>query len=287
MDQRAINLGGSTGLQFFRPPLADPITKAFEAADLEVFSNVFIGSWSPVAFVGCVRVKVLNNTFYKPENWAIRILQETTEPGFLPCGDNEYRNNIIYLSNDITEVNIGPNTDAASFVFTNNLWFNESGGASWSPVLPVIDSNQVIDDPLFLEPAAEDYSIPSNSPAVMSGKKLIAPSHDFVQHSFYDPPSIGAYEGHESISSFEYLIQDRAIIMGPNPTTGSLTIDGDFSHATVHILDNNGLLVRDLSENNTPLTIDLEGLPNGLYFIKIKSDLYGGLSISRIIKMGQ
>jgi hypothetical protein len=56
--QRALNLGGSTGLEFFRPPLPNPIVDAFEAADLEVYSNVFIGSWAPIAYVGCVRVKV-------------------------------------------------------------------------------------------------------------------------------------------------------------------------------------------------------------------------------------
>jgi hypothetical protein len=287
MSQRGINLGGSTGLQFFRPPLPNPIENAFEAADLEVFSNVFIGCWAPIAFVGCVRVNVFNNTFYKPENWAIRILQETTEPGFLPCGDNEYRNNIIYLSQDITEVNIGPNTDAPSFIFTNNQWFNETGGVSWSPALPVVDSNQVVEDPRFLDSEAEDFSIPHSSPAVLGGKKLIAPSHDFVQHTFYDPPSIGAYEGHESITQSEYFIQDNAIIIGPNPTSGSLTIDGEFEHANIHVLNSGGLVVQDLSNNQTPVTVDLNSLPNGLYFIRISSKLHSAMEVLRVIKMDQ
>lgn len=105
VSQRALNLGGSTGLEFFRPPLSDPISDAFEAADLEVYSNVFIGSRAPIAYVGSVRVKVYNNTFYKPENWVIRILQENTTAGFLMCSNNDFKNNSIYLSNDLTEVN--------------------------------------------------------------------------------------------------------------------------------------------------------------------------------------
>lgn len=284
MVQRAINLGGSTGLQYFRPPLPNPISNAFEAADLEVYSNVFIGSWSPVAFVGCVRVKVINNTFYKPENWAIRILQETTDPGFLPCGDNEFRNNIVYLSQDITEVNIGPDTDEASFTFTNNLWYNESGG-TWSPVLPVVDSNQVIADPQFTDTNAEDFSLPNNSPAVLAGKKLSQPTHDFVQHTYYDPPTIGAFEGHLSITQSEYHVQDNSITMGPNPSTGSVTIDGDFSYAMIQVLDSSGMIVQDHSNASTPLTINLDGLPNGLYFIRIQSQLHSRMEVVRILKM--
>ncbi|MBK8502044.1 MAG: right-handed parallel beta-helix repeat-containing protein [Saprospiraceae bacterium] len=284
MDQRAINLGGSTGLEFFRPPLSNPITNAFEAADLEVFSNVFVGSHAPVAYVGCVRVKVINNTFFLPGNWAIRILQETTTAGFLPCGDNEFRNNIVYLAQDITEVNVGPNTDPESFIFTNNLWFNASA-SSWNLSLPVVDSNQVIGNPLFTNSGDEDFSIPSNSPAVLAGKTLLIPTHDFVQHSYFSPPSIGAFEGHQSITASEYLVQDHGIVIGPNPAANSVTIDGDFSYAAVQVLDHNGMVVQDLSNGVTPVTIDLNGLPAGLYFIRIQSELHAQMGVLRVIKM--
>ena len=105
--QRTLNLGGSTGLAFFRPDTAH-----FEAANLQVYANVFIGSWAPIAYVGSVYVEVANNTFYKPQNWVVRILQETVDPErFVECGDNTFVNNIIYLGNSIsTETNIGPNT---------------------------------------------------------------------------------------------------------------------------------------------------------------------------------
>ena len=282
--QRGINLGGSTGLQYFRPPLPDPIVDAFEAADLDVISNVFIGNWAPIAYVGCVGVRVINNTIYKPDNWVLRILQETTTPGFLPCGQNEFRNNIVYLSNDLTEVNIGPNTDPASFIFTNNLWYNESD-SNWTPVLPVVDSNQVIGDPLFSDATAEDFSISSTSPAVMAGIKQTGVVHDFIQHTFYDPPSIGAFEGHEDITGAPYLVRDHSIWIGPNPTTGYVTIDGDFGSSSIEILDSGGIVVQDLSNAAPPLTIDLSSLPNGLYFLKIKSALHAKLEVIRILKM--
>lgn len=194
ISQRAVNLGGSTGLQFFRPPLSDPIQNAFEAADLEVFNNIFIGNRAPIAYVGCVRVKVYHNTIYQPDNWVMRILQETTEEGFLPCSNNEFRNNIVYQSSDLTEVNIGPNTEPSTFSFSNNVWFNAASN-SWSPNLPVIDENQVIDDPLFMDTANEDFTLQANSPAIGAGLTLTAPMTDFNELLFNDPPSSGAYEG--------------------------------------------------------------------------------------------
>jgi hypothetical protein len=192
--QRAINIGGSTNLEYFRPPLPDPIENAFEAANIEVYSNVFIGSWSPIAFVGCVNSSVRNNTFFHPQNWAIRILQETAVQGFLPCSNNEFSNNIVYLANDIVEVNIGPNTNAGSFVFSHNLWYNEAGG-NWSPTLPVADPSQIIADPLFADIPAEDFRLQEGSPAIGSGIFSGEPLHDYLQLPFLNPPSVGAFEG--------------------------------------------------------------------------------------------
>ena len=283
VSQRAINLGGSTGLQFFRPPLPNPILDAFEAADLEVYSNVFIGSWAPIAYVGCVRVKVYNNTFYHPENWVIRILQETTTPGFLTCSDNEFRNNIVNLSNDLTEVNIGPNTASETFIFSNNLWFNSSNN-NWSPVLPVTDVDQIIDDPLFEDAINENFRIPPISPAVGAGLIFEEPTTDFDQVSFQQPPSIGAFEGSDQINQAYNVIQDDFIQVFPNPSSSKVKIDGNFANANIQIINHLGQTIQGYSNVNSPLILDINSLPNGLYFILIESFLYDQLILKKIIK---
>ena len=48
---RAMSLGGSTGFQFFRPPLV-PNAPNSEAKNIRVIANLFHGSDTPVAFVG-------------------------------------------------------------------------------------------------------------------------------------------------------------------------------------------------------------------------------------------
>lgn len=235
--QRAINIGGSTGLEFFRPALPDPIVNAFEAANIDVFSNLFVGSWSPIAYVGCINSAVRNNTFYKPQNWAMRILQETTVPGFLPCSNNEFSNNIVFLANDITEVNIGPNTLSATFEFSHNLWFNESNDL-WSPVLPVTDVNQIIADPLFVDAIADNFALQEQSPAIAMGYPFNDPQVDFVLYSFSNPPSIGAFEW-----------QNLEICLGDFDDDGCISISDlllfltGFECANIceHDLDNDGL----------------------------------------------
>lgn len=269
VSQRALNLGGSTGLQFFRPPLPNPIVDAFEAADLEVFSNVFIGSWAPIAYVGCVRVKVYNNTFYAPENWVIRILQETTTPGFLTCSDNEFRNNIVYLSNDLTEVNISPNTAPESFIFSNNCWFNASSNA-WAPVLPVTDVDHIIDNPLFENPANEDFRIPPMSPAVGAGILLAEPTTDFDQVPFQQPPSVGAFEGSDIPSHNNPFIEDDWIQVFPNPSSGAIHIDGPLGHVSIQLMNHLGQMIQEYPDVHLPYSLNLNRLPNGMYFMLIE-----------------
>jgi hypothetical protein len=188
---RAINLGGSTGLPYFRP-----IDAKWEAADLQVYSNVFIGSDAPVAFVGCTRVEVANNTIYKPTHWVLRILQETTDTvRFVKCGNNTFRNNAIFMDDKVRVVcNYGPRTAPESFTFANNAWYRADVALS-SVDLPATESNALIGkDPLFNNAAAGDFSIGTTSPLAGAGMPLTQPQHDHSGKPFKTKPAIGAFE---------------------------------------------------------------------------------------------
>ncbi|MBK9256161.1 MAG: right-handed parallel beta-helix repeat-containing protein [Saprospiraceae bacterium] len=269
--QRALNLGGSTSLEFFRPQNAP-----FEAADLNVYANVFVGGWAPVAFVGCVRVHVVNNTFITPQNWVMRILQETVNPArFLPCGDNSFVNNIIYFNNSLsTFVNIGPNTNAGSFVFSNNLWYNFVLPANSTPNLPVMETNRIAgSNPLFTDVVNADFRLSVNSPAINAG----TPTSFAEDHMGTSVPQgggfdIGAYEWMTSVS-----VTDKTplsdIVIYPNPVFSNLTIEGqNISLQTIHLLDLMGNLIQKgwsiHPENENKYNLQLEGLPQGVYILK-------------------
>jgi len=268
---RSVNLGGSTGLQFFRP-----IDAPFEAADISVYSNLFIGSIASLAYVGSVRVDVANNTMINPEKWAFRILQETVDTTrFFPCGNGRFANNLIYCDNRVTTAsNIGPNTAPQTFQFSNNLWFNHEN-SSWSgPSLPVTDPNQILgEDPLFEDPSGGDYDLRSASPAIAKGIEITYAPLDFLGRVFNDPRSIGAFEGDPAPRSIRDLSRSESVQIWPNPSNGTFFIrSSEAIPETINIADLTGrtiakVHVRMISQETG--MIDLDNLSIGIYIIEL------------------
>jgi hypothetical protein len=198
--ERAVNMGGSTGFEFFRPALSTS-AENFEARNVRVLANLFRGGVSPVAFVGCVDCIAANNTIIDPERWVARILQETTstaEYTFAPARGGEFSNNAVYFASALlsTAVNVGGNTDAASFEFSNNLWFShDAPGDSEPSSLPVAETGGIYgEDPTFEDVAADDVSIDATSPLAGAGRAPARIEGDLDGECYANPPSIGALE---------------------------------------------------------------------------------------------
>jgi len=135
---RAVNIGGSTGMQFFRPPLKDGEEHA-EARKIVVEQNRIIGGMAALAFVGVDGATVRFNTIERPGRWAIRILQETKAAGFVACRNGEFTDNvIIFESARWAEggVNIGGGTAPDTFKFARNWWYCADRPDRSTPKLP-------------------------------------------------------------------------------------------------------------------------------------------------------
>lgn len=277
--QRTLNLGGSTDLEFFRPQDA-----TFEAADIQVYANIIRGSWSPIAYVGSVRVDVANNTIVFPQNWIIRILQETVDPDrFEPCGQNWFRNNIVYYTNSLsTDVNIGPNTAPATFIFSNNLWYNADSPGSSQPVLPVAETNAIIGQhPLFTDINANNFHLQSNSPAAGAGVWIEDLGADIDGALYNNPPTLGAYELNPASSTREFA-GALDIQVYPNPVQSQLTVD--VPEATngfgYEITDRSGRVIEQGYCGSAMMSsLYVSHYPAGVYFITIKTDRHSGTTI--------
>ncbi|MFP4343669.1 MAG: hypothetical protein ACLFU8_03145 [Anaerolineales bacterium] len=197
--QRAVNMGGSTGFTYFRPPLSTTEPNV-EARDIRVVANVIRGSVAPLAFVGCVDCLAAHNTIVDPENWLLRILQETTSTGehtFLECQNNAVINNLFYFDRSAlsTYVNIGPDTLPETFIFANNLWYAHDDPAQSEPNLPVAETDGIVgQNPQLVDPAGENYHLQTGSPATGAGQALPAVRYDFDGVRYRVVPSIGAFE---------------------------------------------------------------------------------------------
>jgi hypothetical protein len=163
---RAINVGGSTGLAFFRPGV-----RGYEAKDIRVEGCTFVGSGAPIAFVGVDGAEVRRNTLYRPRRWCLRILQETTAPGFVPCRNGRFTDNIIaFRSDEMREpINIGPGTAPETFLLDRNAWYCLDDPARSRPRLPIRESGGIYgQDPGFQDPERGDLRLRSGSP--LSGR---------------------------------------------------------------------------------------------------------------------
>lgn len=272
--QRAINIGGSTDKQYFRPLNAD-----FEAQYISVHSNLFIGSMAPIAFVGAVRCEVVNNTFVEPERWMVRILQENNESGMQITGKNKFTNNICYFNNNADNekcINIGAGTAPKTFLFSNNLWYNKEN-LNWAGPNPAVQHfSQILNsNPKFEDLGNKNFLLVEDSPAVGSGLELALPETDYFGQKFKSPRSIGAFEfyGQNGIESDNS--NERVFDIYPNPAIDELCVavrNPETSKISMMVSNVMGVEVLNDFENseNGLVKIDISALVRGVYFCNIK-----------------
>ncbi len=261
--QRAINIGGSTGLEFFRPLNAN-----YEASNIYVYSNIFMGSQAPIAYVGAVNCEVVNNTIVRPDRWAIRILQETTEPNFLPCGNNSFINNIVVFNTAQPAINIGGNTAPETFTFSHNLWYNPDNASWGGPNTPVGEPGRILNvDPQFADTL---FNLLPTSPAIGKGLSRLTPERDFLGRLFPVQRSIGASEvGGASVR----MSKKATVMIFPNPVANFLTIDLSDASAEVVITDIRGTLHWSSTVDGSA-TVDAREWPSGAYLVRIGTESY-------------
>lgn len=161
---RGVNIGGSTGLQFFRPADAP-----FEARNIAVEDCEFLGGAAAVAFVGVDGATVQHNTIYGPAHWAIRILQENTAERFARCRSGKFLNNVVaFRAADVRDVvNIGGNTEPQSFEFAGNQWhcLDRPAETARRVRLPVAEANPALGPaPHFADAEKGDLTIRNSKP---------------------------------------------------------------------------------------------------------------------------
>ena len=133
--------------------------------------NIFIGSNAPIAFVGVDGAAVRFNTIYRPKRWVLRILQETTRPGFTPCNDRFTDNIVVFESREIsTTVNVGSGTLPETFAFARNFWYALDNPSLSYPTLTVDEADGVYGlDPMFVDPEKGNFRPKPGSPAEGKG----------------------------------------------------------------------------------------------------------------------
>jgi hypothetical protein len=128
---RAVQMGGPTSPQFFRPQPPDPA----EARNVVVERNVFVGGETAVAFVNSDGGTFRFNTVYRPTRFLLRILRENVSPGFTTARRGAITDNLVFWTGDVV-VNVGAGTEPATFSFARNHWYRADTPGRSQPNLP-------------------------------------------------------------------------------------------------------------------------------------------------------
>ncbi len=193
---RGVNMGGSTGDVYFRP-----LDVGYEASDIVVIANVFVGTQAPAAFVGCEDACLFaHNTIYRPARWVLRILNERPDL-VAETRDGRFLFNIVVVDSSLrTFVNVGGDTDPESFTFDGNLWFDLDDPGFTIDAIPndagatLTQTGAIVDDPLLGDPAGGDFTLSSGSPAAGQAGALAERELDYEEKCYADPASLGAIE---------------------------------------------------------------------------------------------
>lgn len=85
-------------------------------------------------------------------------------------------------------------------------------------------------------------------------------------------------------TNIDVLLEEDAISIYPNPTSGIFEIVGPNQNYIIRILASDGTLVQTICYTGTSHNIDISQLPAGLLFIEISNEHNSHLSIRKIIK---
>ena len=70
----------------------------------------------------------------------------------------------------------------------------------------------------------------------------------------------------------------------PNPFTDRVVVSGEFANYEIKVFDSLGQVVADYSGVSSPVSIDLNALGSGMYFIQVQSLTNNEVSLHKIIK---
>ncbi len=83
----------------------------------------------------------------------------------------------------------------------------------------------------------------------------------------------------------DLVVDSNCLTLYPSPTNGVFKIQGDFNNYSIQILSSDGTIYQDISNQNSPIEIDLSMLSAGLYFVKVVNGQNNNICIQQMIKM--
>jgi hypothetical protein len=162
-------------------------------------------------------------------------------------------------------------TNLGAIYVKDNLIYGVSGilGAQ-DPEIEAIQINTLNADPMFVNSALFDFNLTNTSTAINSADPVYAPTTDFYGNS-RNVPDIGAIEFINPLDAGE--IEQESVKIYPNPFEQNLIIETTKSLETAEIYTMLGQLISVIELSLGKNIIDMLSLENGVYFVRVGSDV--------------
>ena len=222
-------------------------------------------------------VLVVNNTSYK------NCQSSSTQEGELTAfssGTITFLNNIAFPDASIPPI---ASFNAPNLIVSYNLWCQNYNLAN------PIGTNYLTGNPNFVlessNPNLANFQLQNSSIAINSGTLLNAPTLDKIGNPRIGAVDIGAYENQNILNTLNY---DYTIIkVVPNPTSSLITIQlsENISKDFIIFISNSlGQNIETIKKNsmNGKISIDLNSLSSGVYFISLNDKKFKSIKIIKI-----
>ncbi|CAA6830331.1 MAG: Unknown protein [uncultured Aureispira sp.] len=223
---------------------------------------VIVNHWHGISFYGGNNCQIINNTVLDPTP------DLTPGPAWIKIEDlsGNPSLNCMVKNNVSNSLEISPNS--------NTTQGNNKQLSSYTDY-----SNNFVDYENI------DFHLLQNSSLIDSADLMVSPSIDLDGMSRPQGSSsdIGAYE-YDFIVSTKDVSQEQSIKIYPNPTSDKMQIEGDFNKLTIRLYNELGQAIKTFTSVQLPYTMDVESIPNGIYFIKIINDSGVQLNTYKVLK---
>ena len=254
------------------------------AGNNQIYYNVFSSCNNAVNIAGRQsQARIFNNVFV-----------DNMEAIEVPFGQVTMYNNIFHMEKPgQRSLNVG----TGKFMSDNNIYFPEQSGFAFisGKVFNKLDElknalrtdmQSLASDPAFIDDQKSDFRLKSESPAINAGRNLgIATDITGVKVPLFSRADIGAFEFDGNFkNSLNQTSAEVTLKLYPNPSTGPVTVEADFSEMLQYepeigiqelkVLDITGKIVFSkrvtTSDDFFQDQIDLSEQPNGMYFVVLQ-----------------
>jgi Secretion system C-terminal sorting domain len=200
----------------------------------------------------CRNVDFINNTAYKNSQ-----SYEVNNGEIFASNSKDCKiiNNILYAdTNNI----VNSSYSDTNTIYLNNLHFSGTTTA-------IFNTTCLVANPNFVNEAANDFHLQSNSPCIDNGNAITYAPKDFDENTRPQGirSDIGAYEFLNSSNLKQEKIKSQ-IKLYPNPSKGKIYFEESINENTVSIFNILGQAIPFEMKSNV---IDISAFPNGIYKI--------------------